>query len=284
MRELVESALVSVEHSVAHPQPMEPLAPPSAMHTLPDEVQHDSSRLTEDEDRATGAVRTGVYMEYLRAMIGRRPMLSPFILIALIGTAIGITILPIIQTSWLGYWTDTFSTSVSQGTHGIWGSVVALIGIDVSASSAAVITYGILGIIVLTGWYGERLLWLYRAAAAGRIIHDQALLGVLAAPLRFFDSTPMGRVLNRFARDVEAVDDQLSWNIEQSFKSLAQTVGALVLILAVMPIIIVVIVPVLPSIACSAIIDSVRVRQNGWSLLHVHHATLISRSLLRGLM
>lgn len=245
VRELVESALVSVDHTNVHPEPMEPVAPPSAMHTLPDEVQHDSSRLTEDEDRATGAVRTGVYMEYLRAMIGNRPVLSPFILIALIGTAIGITILPIIQTSWLGYWTDTFSASTSQGTHGIWGRVVSIVGIDISASSAAVITYGILGIIVLTGWYGERLLWLYRAAAAGRIIHDQALLGVLAAPLRFFDSTPMGRVLNRFARDVEAVDDQLSWNIEQSFKSLAQTVGALVLILAVMPIIIVVIVPVL---------------------------------------
>jgi ABC-type multidrug transport system fused ATPase/permease subunit len=55
----------------------------------------------------------------------------------------------------------------------------------------------------------------------------------------------MGRVLNRFARDVEGVDDHLSWNIEQSFRSLSQTISALVLIIAITPIVITVIVPVL---------------------------------------
>ncbi|MCX6141576.1 MAG: ABC transporter transmembrane domain-containing protein, partial [Candidatus Kapabacteria bacterium] len=245
VRNLVESAVSSSTHEENHTGHASAVTPIAAPHVIHVEVQHESSRQTEDEDRATGAVRSGVYVDYVRAMIGHRKFMSPLILMALIGTAIGITILPILQTSWLGYWTDTFGIAGRNTGHGLWNTTVRFLNIDVTAATTAIIAYGILGVVVLTGWYGERLLWLYRAAAAGRVIHDQALVGVLAAPLRFFDSTPMGRILNRFARDVESVDDRLSWNFEQSFKSLAQTIGALVLILTVMPIIIVVIVPVL---------------------------------------
>jgi len=231
---LIQAALSSSAHNELQAAPPTGIAPMPTPHSVTEEVGPNSSRVTEDEDRATGAVGKGVYRQYLRAMTGTHRWKSPLMVLALISTAIGITILPIIQTSWLGYWTDVFGGGAQAGNHGVWNS-----------PTAAIIIYGVLGTVVLTGWYGERLLWLYRAAAAGRTLHDQALNGVLEAPLRFFDSTPMGRVLNRFSRDVEAVDDHLSWNIEQSCKSLAQTIGALILILAVMPIIIVVIVPVL---------------------------------------
>lgn len=196
-------------------------------HAIDDqEVHRGDGRITDDEDRDIGAVRMDVYFGYVRAMIGAHPVRSWLILIALIGTAAAITVLPMMQTWWLGYWSD----------HR-----------DVLAYSplAAVAIYGVLGTVVLTGWLGERFLWLYRSAAAGRKIHDDALEGVLAAPLRFFDSTPMGRVLNRFARDMEGVDDHLSWNFEQSFKSLSQTIGSLILILSVLPLVAVVMVPVL---------------------------------------
>lgn len=184
----------------------------------------DASRITDDEDRAVGAVRWSVFVDYLRAMIGRHPVLAPLTSLALVGTAAAITAMPMLQTRWLGQWTDNP------------GSLSPL---------QAVMIYGALGIVVLSGWLLERFLWLYRSVAAGRTIHDAALRGVLAAPLRFFDSTPMGRILNRFARDTEAVDDHLTWNFEQSFKSLSQTIGALVLIVSVMPLVLLVIVPVL---------------------------------------
>ncbi len=190
------------------------------------EAHRSDGRITDDEDRDIGAVRMQVYFAYVRAMIGDHPVLSWFVLASLVGTAVAITVLPMLQTWWLGYWAD----------HR------AAVNID---PLMAVAIYGGLGLFVLLGWLGERFLWLYRSAAAGRTIHDEALNGVLAAPLRFFDSTPMGRVLNRFARDMEGVDDHLSWNFEQSFKSLSQTIGSMILILSVLPIIALVIVPVL---------------------------------------
>jgi ABC-type multidrug transport system fused ATPase/permease subunit len=192
-----------------------------AIHTTENE---EAGRLTDDEDRATGAVGKRVYMQYVRAMTGRHPLWAPVTFVGLVATAAALAGMPILQTSWLGRWTDDPSIMSPMG---------------------AIIVYGLLGMAVLSGWIGERLLWLYRAAAAGRTIHDSALEGVLGAPLRFFDSTPMGRVLNRFARDMEGVDDHLSWNFEQSFKSLAQTLASLVLIISVLPLIVVVLVPVL---------------------------------------
>lgn len=199
-------------------------APPVATHSTTTTENEEAGRLTDDEDRATGAVGGKVYRRYVRAMIGTHPVWAPVIFVGLLLTAAAVAGLPVLQTSWLGRWTDDPS---------LMGPL------------QAVMIYGLLGTAVLSGWLGERLLWLYRSAAAGRTIHDSALEGVLAAPLRFFDSTPMGRVLNRFARDMEAVDDHLSWNFEQSFKSLSQTLASLVLILSVMPLIVLVLVPVL---------------------------------------
>ena len=226
----------------SHALPPAVMPVPDVLHTATPEVSHESGRITDDEDRATGAVRKGVYLDYMRAMVGRGTVSSPLRVAALILSALGISLLPIVQTSWLGYWSDA---AAGGSPTSVWTSIIAMAGFDAINPLTAVWIYGGLGVIVLAGWYSERLLWLYRAAAAGRLIHNDALTGVLAAPLRFFDSTPMGRVLNRFARDVEGVDDHLSWNIEQSFRSLSQTISALVLIIAITPIVITVIVPVL---------------------------------------
>jgi len=193
-------------------------------HTVPQEVAHESSRITDDEDREVGAVQFKVYVEYIKAMIGLHKVYGPIILFSLLASAIAITVLPILQTMWMGYWSENQESATPL---------------------MAVLVYGILGTLVLTGWLGERLIWLYRSAKAGQIIHESALNGVLHSTLRFFDSTPMGRVLNRFSRDMEGVDDHLSWNFEQSFKSLAQTVASLILIVAILPIILLVLVPVL---------------------------------------
>lgn len=212
------------------------------LHGFVDEPQQEVGRITEDEDRATGAVRFGVYLSYMRAMIGTS-WKAPFTLAALIGTTIGLTLLPMAQMSWLGGWTDVDNPSAHA--TGFWSSVLHMLHVDHVPMHVALAVYGMLGALVLVAWYGERLFWMYRAAKAGVLIHNKALSGVLSAPLRFFDSTPMGRILNRFARDVEGVDDHLSWNFEQSIRSLAQTVGALILILTIIPVVIVVVVPVL---------------------------------------
>ncbi|KAF9572383.1 hypothetical protein EC968_009957 [Mortierella alpina] len=49
---------------------------------------------------------------------------------------------------------------------------------------------------------------------ASNVLHDRLLTRVLRLPMSFFDTTPMGRIVNRFSSDVNAIDTQLpeEWN------------------------------------------------------------------------
>ncbi|HKU38589.1 MAG TPA: ATP-binding cassette domain-containing protein, partial [Polyangiales bacterium] len=184
----------------------------------------DAGRVTEDEDRVTGAVGWPVYREYLRALIGSGRLTAPLLLGGLLASVLFIALLPLLQRLWLAHFTNQeLATSPFK----------------------AVLVYGAIGLAVLTCSIAQRFLWLYRAAAAGRTIHDQALSGVLGASLRFFDSTPTGRILNRFARDLEVVDDEVSWSIEQACRTAANTVASLLLIVTIVPVLWLVVLPVL---------------------------------------
>lgn len=48
---------------------------------------------------------------------------------------------------------------------------------------------------------------------ASIILHQVMLKGVLRAPMLFFDTTPLGRILGRFSRDVEIMDNTLPWGM-----------------------------------------------------------------------
>lgn len=41
---------------------------------------------------------------------------------------------------------------------------------------------------------------------AARSLHDQLFDAMLHSPMRFFDVTPIGRILNRFSKDMDAMD------------------------------------------------------------------------------
>ncbi|KAL1476550.1 hypothetical protein MTO96_036420 [Rhipicephalus appendiculatus] len=67
--------------------------------------------------------------------------------------------------------------------------------------------------------------WLNLAMLRGsRVVHDQMLHRVLRAPMAFFDTTPMGRILNRFSKDVDAADVTLPFNARMLIVQFMRTV------------------------------------------------------------
>ena len=54
---------------------------------------------------------------------------------------------------------------------------------------------------------------------ASRKLHNQLLDAVIRAPMSFFDTTPLGRIQNRFSKDMYAVDEALAYVLSLSLLS-----------------------------------------------------------------
>lgn len=59
---------------------------------------------------------------------------------------------------------------------------------------------------------------------AAQNLHNHLLQQILHCPLSFFDTTPVGRLINRFSSDVDVVDNTLPMNL-RSWITTFYTVG-----------------------------------------------------------
>ena len=57
-------------------------------------------------------------------------------------------------------------------------------------------------------------------------MHNLMLRAVLRAKITFFDSNPIGRILNRFAKDTTLVDDMLSFTLYDFIQCALMVLGA----------------------------------------------------------
>jgi ATP-binding cassette, subfamily C (CFTR/MRP), member 1 len=67
--------------------------------------------------------------------------------------------------------------------------------------------------------------------ASKHMLRD-AMRRVLRAPMSFFDTTPLGRITNRFARDIDTMDNNLTDSMRMYFMTLGMIIGVFALIIA----------------------------------------------------
>jgi len=82
-----------------------------------------------------------------------------------------------------------------------------------------------------------------RAVVASKVLHHRMLSAVLRAPLMFFETTPAGRILNRFSRDIETVDSVLPQLFEQWLGSAFDVLATITILLYTTPVFLAVAIP-----------------------------------------
>jgi ABC-type multidrug transport system fused ATPase/permease subunit len=205
---------------------MRPAKNQAALPQLEPEAADAAGKFIRKEDREMGAVGSQVYFQYLKAMAGAAGWRRVVMLVFLFGTSIAAAGIPILQNLWLSIWTnrqpgDSFFTKWMYGF------------IQDDAHNLKI--YAFFGAMVLVLFVVKNMVWALRSVAAGRTLHDKAFNAVLQARMRFFDSTPVGRVLNRFSQDVDAVERELPWAFNHMIGAFLSTLGSLTVLVIALP-------------------------------------------------
>ncbi|NXQ48294.1 MRP2 protein, partial [Catharus fuscescens] len=87
------------------------------------------------------------------------------------------------------------------------------------------------------------MLSVWGSMQASRIMHQQLLSNILRVPMSFFDTTPIGRIVNRFAKDIFTVDETIPMSFRSWLSCFMGIISTLVVICLATPFFAIVIVP-----------------------------------------
>ncbi|KAJ3217893.1 Multidrug resistance-associated protein 1, partial [Dinochytrium kinnereticum] len=106
--------------------------------------------------------------------------------------------------------------------------------------------YSLLGIIQGIGAAILAVLVTYAGLKGARVLHSRALNRMAHAPMSFFDTNPIGRIINRFSRDVAEVDRWLALILRGSLNLWSSVLCNVVLIGYVVPAVFAIVLPIVP--------------------------------------
>lgn len=72
---------------------------------------------------------------------------------------------------------------------------------------------------------------------ASRYLHQSMLYDVLRSPMSFFEKTPSGNLVNRFAKEMDTIDSVIPSIIKMFMGSMFTVMGACVIILITTPLV-----------------------------------------------
>ncbi|GAB9477499.1 Abc transporter c family member 2, partial [Globisporangium polare] len=174
------------------------------------ESDSEAKTLIKDEDRVKGRVTAQTYLAYFDET-GFNGIAVVLIIFAVYAGSQGVRTL---VDWWQGHWAKNMARDGVDATYsGLW--------------------FGIwyLGFIALCSvmTLGRGLLMMESCIRSSKNLHDELFCRVLSAPVnKYFDVTPVGRILNRFSNDLDQMDSILPQQYQSLFQNLSMSVGALV--------------------------------------------------------
>lgn len=209
------------DDSVDEPAPASPVTRPSDLGSTPNPATSTKlapqggggggamagERLIQAEDRDIGAVPLAIYGRYLASA-------GPCTLAVILAS--------LVLSTGAGLATDLWLSAWSTGTGGY-------------SLTAYMAVYGLLTGVAAVLILSQALAWAAGGVNAGRALHSRMLRRVMRAPMAFFDTTPAGRVINRFSSDVATVDAALPTAFASFLTMSLRILGTVALQTAVLP-------------------------------------------------
>lgn len=167
-----------------------------------------------------GKVKWDVYGEYAKTSNLFAVGIYLFTLIAAQTAQIG-------GSLWLKQWAEVNQEYGSNPEVGKYIGIYFAIGIGGSAL-----------VVVQT-----LILWIFCSIEASRKLHERMAYAIFRSPMSFFETTPSGRILNRFSSDIYRVDEVLARTFNMLFVNSARAFYTLILIAVSTPAFIILIIP-----------------------------------------
>ncbi|RCI02867.1 hypothetical protein CU098_008807, partial [Rhizopus stolonifer] len=172
------------------------------------------------EETAKGKVSWQVYKQYALAC-------SVMGVIAVVGFQLSAQAAQVGANIWLKNWS---SANMEKGTNDrVW-------------------LY--LGIYALIGWSATifaflqtMVMWVFCGIRSATYLHSHMLESVVRSPMSFFDTTPLGRILNRFSKDQHTIDEVLPRNFNMYLRVLSQVIATITIITFSTPFFLILVIP-----------------------------------------
>uniref|UniRef100_A0A671UQZ6 ATP binding cassette subfamily C member 4 (PEL blood group) n=1 Tax=Sparus aurata TaxID=8175 RepID=A0A671UQZ6_SPAAU len=165
---------------------------------------------TEEEHRSEGNIGLRMYVKYFKAGANFLVLL----VLVLLNALAHITF--VLQDWWLALLMDIFFFHASglTATSVVFGFLRSLLFFNVLVSSA-------------------------------QTLHNSMFDAILRTPVHFFDVNPIGRILNRFSKDIGYLDSLLPWTFVDFIQVLLQVIGVIAVAAVIIPWILIPVVPLL---------------------------------------
>ncbi|KAI9207232.1 P-loop containing nucleoside triphosphate hydrolase protein [Polychytrium aggregatum] len=191
--------------------PQVPVAPVAPVVVAEKAARPANAQLISKEESAKGSVSWEVYKTYAESCTWTT--LGMYLVLAIIGQGLSVG-----QNVFLADWARSNDAKRGEGQSGN-DDLLFRLGI-----------YGALGALFSLTTVGQVIfVWVYCAIHSARKLHKEMLENVIALPQSFFDTTPLGRILNRFSKDQYTVDEVLPRSFQGYLRTLFVVLSVLLI-------------------------------------------------------
>ncbi|CRG91117.1 hypothetical protein PISL3812_08165 [Talaromyces islandicus] len=190
-------------------------------------------KFMEDETRATGSIKREIYTRYVKTG-GNMPFWLAGFSIAIVYQMVTVG-----RSWWLNIWTaksqpqeTQYSIAIQQPIHQqVISSKTTSLSVTTLQDDSLMFYLSIYILLSVFACVIGSLRYsciLYASLRASRSLFDELTFAVLRAPLRWLDTVPVGRILNRFTSDFRLLDSSLGYNISFATVDILEVCGIVV--------------------------------------------------------